>query len=100
MLMCCHVTADEGHAYLKVDGLTPELLDIVIDYAYGGVTQSITYDDCLALLAFSHKFHIPKLHQECERVLSSLVSSTTLPLLTHVSAIFECQKLEQVQPYT
>ena len=71
-------------------------MDLLVDWLYGHFKESLTFDQRMALFAVSHRFDILELQKECERVLSSSVTSNTHAQLAHVASIFgDCHQLKQ-----
>lgn len=91
--VCCGAAGQP----LIVAGVTSESMDLLVDWLYGHFKESLTFDQRIALCAVSHSFNILELQKECERVLSSSVTSKTYAHLALIATEFGGDQLKQAR---
>ena len=92
-LRACHAVAGRE---LVFHDISPDTMDLLIDWAYTHHLEGISMEQCIALLEASHKYDVAELQGQCERVLSSCVTIETYHQLVDTALRFDCQQLKQV----
>ena len=87
--------ADAGQP-LVIDHFSADTMDLLVDRLYGEFKQDVPFDLRVAMYAASHRYDIPELQQECERVLADCVTSQTHCQLAVMASLFGSCQLKQV----
>jgi len=70
---------------LVLTKLSTETMGLLVDWLYARLKESITWEQRLALFHANHMYQICELQLECEYILTSSVSSETLPVLADIA---------------
>lgn len=76
--------------------VSPEVMDWLVGFIYGRSSGNVPFYQTLDLFSVSHRYHIPELYHQCERMLSELVTIDNCRLLARLADQLESQKLQQV----
>lgn len=77
-----------GSHILVLSDMTPETVELLLDWMYDTFTGCLTMSQAVDLFKAGHKFDISELQQHCERILKSLVSHQTCVQLAKLAT--EC----------
>ena len=83
-----------------VPAQAPDTMQLLLEFMYGALTASLSFPQAIALFHASHQFEVSDLHLQCVRVLQTMVSIETWPLLVDLAARFSCFALDLVGPMT
>ena len=81
---------------MVIHDVSADTMDLLIDWAYTHCLENVNMHQAVALLEASHKYNVVELQGQCERVLSSCVTSDTCHILADMAVQLDCQQLKQV----